>query len=108
MLNTYGMDDKVYFVYIMASQKNGTLYIGVTNALYARVGEHKSKSNPKSFTSKHGVDRLVYFEQFEDINTAIDREKFLKKQTRAYKIKRIEKDNPNWSELYHRLSDLLL
>lgn len=92
---------------MLTSQKNGTLYIGVTNALYARVGEHKSKSNPTSFTSKHGVDRLVYFEVFDDINAAIDREKFLKKQTRNYKIKCIKKDNPNWSELYYRLSDLL-
>lgn len=102
------MDDTSYFVYMLASQKNGTLYIGVTNALHTRVGEHKSKSNPKSFTSKYGVDRLVYFEQFGDINAAIDREKFLKKQTRKYKIKLIEKDNPHWSELYYRLADLLL
>ena len=94
------MFEKTYHVYLLASQKNGTLYIGVTGDLTARIAEHKSKYNPKSFTAKHDVTRLVYMEEFGDINAAIDREKFLKKQKRAYKIKLIEKENPNWSELF--------
>ena len=95
--------DKEMFVYILTSQKNGSLYIGVTNNLVRRVNEHKENRHPKSHTARYGIKRLVYFETFSDASTAIKREKFLKKQTRAYKIKLIEKDNPTWSELYFRL-----
>jgi len=92
-----------YFVYILASYKNGTIYTGITNNLYERVKEHKNHINPTSFTARNKVTRLVYFETFNYVNDAIDREKFIKKQTRAFRVRLIEKENPSWSELIHRL-----
>lgn len=100
-------EENSYFVYILASHKNGTLYIGVTRDLIERVHEHKSKANPNSFTAKYNVHRLVYYEPFESIDAAIDREKFLKKQKRAYKIRHIEKDNPDWEDLYPKIGEFL-
>ena len=87
-----------YFVYILASQKNGTLYIGVTNNLKRRIIEHKMGA-VKGFTQTYEVDKLVYFEEYHDINDAIHREKCLKKWKREWKIKLIEESNPNWSDL---------
>lgn len=87
------------FVYILASRKNGTLYIGVTNNLIRRVGEHKRDMN-EGFTKRYGVHRLVYFEAGEDISGAIWREKCLKKWNRAWKIRLIEEQNPTWRDLY--------
>jgi len=87
-----------YFVYLLASKVRGTLYIGVTNDLQRRVYEHK-KAILKGFTKKYGVNRLVYFETFQDVNEAIKREKNLKKWKRAWKIKLIENDNSNWDDL---------
>jgi len=75
------------------------LYIGVTNDLVRRIAEHRLKQM-KGFTKKHDVDRLVYFEQFEDAENAIKREKRLKKYNRAWKIRLIEELNPNWDDLY--------
>jgi putative endonuclease len=89
---------KQYFVYILASKKNGVLYIGVTNDLEKRVLEHKHKLN-KGFAAKYNVDKLVYFEQFSIIEEAIQREKQLKKWNRDWKIELIEKENPDWSDL---------
>ena len=100
-------EERAYFIYILASHKNGTLYIGVTRDLIGRVYEHKSKANPNSFTAKYNVHRLVYYEPFESIDAAIDREKFLKKQKRAYKIRRIEKENPDWEDLYSKIGKSL-
>lgn len=100
-------EEKAYFVYILASHKNGTLYIGVTSELVGRVYDHKNKTNPKSFTAKYNVGRLVYFEQFEGVDIAIDREKFLKKQKRAYKIRLIEMENAHWEDLYSNISKSL-
>ena len=100
-------EENSYFVYILASHKNGTLYIGVTRDLIERVHDHKNKIHPNSFTAKYNVHRLVYYEPFESIYAAIDREKFLKKQKRAYKIRRIEKDNPDWEDLYPKISEFL-
>jgi len=91
--------DRSYWVYILASGLGGTLYIGVTNDLVRRFYEHKAKL-ADGFTKKYGVDRLVYFEQFDDIENAIRREKRLKKWNRAWKIRLIEKANPNWDDLY--------
>ena len=87
------------YVYILASQKNGTLYIGITNNLYERVEEHKAFKNETSFTSKYNITRLVYFETFETFDAAIGREKRLKKWNRQWKIDLIEKENPDWREL---------
>jgi putative endonuclease len=89
---------KQYFVYILASKKNGVLYIGVTNDLEKRVLEHKHKLN-KGFAAKYNVDKLVYFIQFSIIEEAIQREKQLKKWNRDWKIELIEKENPDWSDL---------
>ncbi|MGB3456691.1 MAG: GIY-YIG nuclease family protein [Litorimonas sp.] len=87
------------YVYILASYKNGTLYIGITNNLHERLREHKENKHPRSFTSQYSVHRLVYFETFDTIGEAIDREKRLKKWNRQWKIDLIEKGNPGWREL---------
>lgn len=90
------------FVYILASKKNGTLYIGVTADLIKRVYEHKAKL-VKGFTSKYNVTRLVYYEIYDDISYAISRETRLKGWKRAWKIALIEKENPYWNDLYESL-----
>lgn len=92
------MNPHNYYVYIMASQYNGTLYIGVTNDLAHRVAEHK-QGIVQGFTKKYEVDRLVYFEFHSDVNAAITREKQLKKWNRQWKINLIEKKNPDWIDL---------
>lgn len=86
-------------VYIMASKKNGTLYIGVTSDLVKRVYEHKHHL-VDGFTKKYNIVDLVYYELYEDMVTAITREKSLKKYNRAWKIELIERDNPEWIDLY--------
>jgi putative endonuclease len=93
----------VYFVYIMASKRNGTLYIGVTNNLVRRVWEHRTGTVP-GFTSKYGVKTLVYFESAIDIGAAILREKQIKKWNRDWKLALIEKSNPEWRDLYDQIS----
>jgi len=87
-----------YYVYILCSQRNGTLYIGVTNDLTRRIYEHKTKI-VKGFTEKYGVDKLVYMEEYDDVNDAIHREKCLKKWNRSWKIRLIEEVNPEWKDL---------
>ncbi len=94
--------DKQYFVYILASKKNGTLYIGVTSDLIKRVYEHKENAL-EGFTKKHNVHQLVYFESTDNVESAIKREKQLKKWDRAWKMELIEKDNPEWRDLYQDL-----
>jgi putative endonuclease len=91
-----------YYVYIMASGKNGTLYIGMTNNLVRRVAEHRSDTIPR-FTQKYGVHHLVYYEQTDDVLPAIAREKQLKKWNRQWKIRLIEQDNPQWRDLYDEI-----
>jgi putative endonuclease len=88
-----------YYVYILASRIGGTLYIGVTNDIIRRVGEHRLEL-VNGFTKKYEVHKLVYFEQFDDIENAIRREKRLKKRNRAWKVRLIEELNPNWDDLY--------
>jgi putative endonuclease len=87
-----------YYVYLLASRIRGTLYIGVTKDLQRRVYEHKTGIK-KGFTYKYGVNRLVYFETFQNINEAIDSEKKLKKWNRDWKIELFEKENPSWQDL---------
>lgn len=94
---------KTYYVYIMASKRNGTLYIGVTDNLIKRVYEHKNDL-VEGFTKKYQVHMLVYFEESNDIISAIVREKQLKKWKRKWKIELIEKSNPAWKDLYNELS----
>jgi putative endonuclease len=98
------MGARTFYVYILASKIGGALYIGVTNDLVRRVAQHKAKL-AEGFTKKYGVDRLVYFECFEDVEQAIHREKRLKKWPRAWKIKLIEDNNPNWSDLIRDLRE---
>ena len=88
-----------YYVYILASQRNGTLYVGVTSDLSRRVWEHQESLTP-GFTSKYGVLRLVYSEEYPDISDAILREKRLKRWRRAWKLRLIEENNPQWLDLY--------
>ncbi len=96
------MQCKTYYIYILASTRNGTLYIGVTNDLIKRVWEHKN-SLVKGFTSKYGVKKLVYYETYNNIESAIIREKKLKRWKRSWKIREIEEMNPNWNDLYFEL-----
>ena len=93
------MGSRSYYVYILASRLGGTLYIGVTNDLIRRVAEHKLKLT-EGFTKKYDIFKLVYFEQFDDVENAIKREKRLKKWNRAWKIRLVEELNPNWDDLY--------
>ena len=91
-----------YYVYIISNDKKGTIYIGVTNNLEGRIWEHK-EGIYKGFSSKYKTNKLVYYEVYNDINEAIAREKQLKKWKRDWKIELIEKDNPNWEDLYNNL-----
>jgi putative endonuclease len=91
-----------YFVYLLASRRNGTLYLGVTNDVMRRTWEHKSDVID-GFTKKYGVHTLVWFETYDDINVAIAREKQIKGWNRAWKIKLIEGQNSGWNDLYERL-----
>ena len=88
-----------YYVYILASRKRGTLYIGITRDLVRRVYEHRNKIT-KGFTARYGVDRLVWFECYDDPTNAITREKEFKKWRREWKINLIERSNPEWTDLY--------
>ena len=89
---------KTYYIYILASKRNGTLYIGITNDLTRRIFEHKT-GLINGFTKKYSVNKLVYFESTNDVNAAILREKRLKKWKRQWKIELIEKSNPDWNDL---------
>jgi putative endonuclease len=93
---------KSYFVYILSNKKNGTLYIGVTSNLIKRIWEHKTKI-VKGFTEKYNIDKLVYYEQTENVMSALEREKQLKKWKTTWKIKLIEKNNSKWRDLYFDL-----
>jgi putative endonuclease len=95
--------DGPFFVYILASKRNGTLYVGVTNNLARRMLEHKGKL-VAGFTRKYGVDLLVYFEAFDSVLEARAREHSMKRWRRAWKIKLIEGLNPNWDDLTDRLN----
>ncbi|MBD3224041.1 MAG: GIY-YIG nuclease family protein [Caldithrix sp.] len=93
---------KYFLVYILASRKNGTLYIGMTDDLVRRVYEHKNNLI-EGFTKRYNVHNLVYYETYFDSYNAIVREKRLKKWKRAWKIALIETDNPEWDDLYNEL-----
>ena len=97
------MQGKSPAVYIMASKRNGTLYTGVTSDLNRRVWEHKNDIT-KGFTKRYGVHTLVYCEFHADMNSAIMREKQIKKWNRAWKLELIEQDNPDWRDLADELS----
>ncbi|MCK9226010.1 MAG: GIY-YIG nuclease family protein [Candidatus Muirbacterium halophilum] len=96
------MDEKNYYIYILTNFQNNIFYVGVTSDLIKRVFQHKNKL-VKGFTEKYNVYKLVYFELHSDINEAILVEKRLKKWKREFKIKLIEKLNPEWNDLYNEI-----
>ena len=91
-----------YYVYIIASRRDGAIYIGVTNNLVRRVYEHRIKAVP-GFTSKYNITQLVWFEVYDDPVSAITREKELKKWKRSWKIQLIQAENPEWKDLYESI-----
>ena len=94
--------DKQYYVYILFNKRNGTLYTGVTSDIVKRIWEHKNKLY-KGFTEKYDVDKLGYYEIFQDINAAITREKQIKGGSRKNKIDMILSQNPDWKDLYNEI-----
>jgi len=99
--NFYNNENQ-YYIYILANKRNGTLYIGVTSNLVKRVYEHKNNIID-GFTKKYSIHKLVYYEITDDIESAIRREKQLKKWNRKWKMNLIEKNNPEWKDLYYGL-----
>lgn len=95
--------DHTYFVYVLASQRNGTLYVGVTNDLIRRAQEHR-EGLVEGFTKRYGVKLLVYYEVHQDIGEAILREKRIKRWLRTWKIQLIEASNPQWVDLWPGLA----
>ena len=95
--------EKQFYVYMLSSDRNGTIYIGVTSNLVKRVWEHREELVP-GFTNQYGVHKLVWYEQHESAESAITREKRLKKWNRDWKIRLIEESNPYWNDLYLTLS----
>ncbi|MCD7878769.1 MAG: GIY-YIG nuclease family protein [Candidatus Gastranaerophilales bacterium] len=93
---------KQSYIYILFNKRNGTLYTGVTSNLVRRIYEHKNKL-ADGFTKKYNVDKLGYYEIFEDINQAIKREKQIKASSRKNKLKLIESLNPEWQDLYEQI-----
>ena len=93
------MMEKRFYVYILASKRNGTLYLGITSDIVKRTWQHKNDV-VEGFTKKYGLKKLVYYEIYEDAESAIKREKQLRKWRRAWKLEWIEKKNPEWRDLY--------
>jgi putative endonuclease len=94
-------EEQSYFVYILASKRNGTLYTGITSRLLRRIWEHRNDVHD-GFTKKYRVHILVCYEQYSEVSAAIAREKQLKGWNRAWKLKLIEKMNPEWEDLYYK------
>ena len=94
------MSRKCRYVYILASKRNGTLYVGVTSNIHQRIWQHRSSSH-LSFVKRYNVDLLVYVEKHDSIYEAIKREKCIKEWKRVWKLELIEKDNPEWEDLYN-------
>lgn len=93
------MKNKKYYTYIMTNKNNTTLYTGVTNNIQRRTNEHWNKENPRSFTAKYNVCKLVHWESFDEVTKAISREKQIKKWLRKKKIDLIMENNPGWEDL---------
>jgi len=91
-----------YHVYILASRKDGAIYVGITNDIVRRIYEHRTKVI-QGFTSKYNITRLVWFEIYNDPISAISLEKELKKWKRAWKVQLIEAQNPQWDDLYESI-----
>ena len=93
---------KQYYVYILASKRNGTLYVGVTDDLFQRIYQHKNNL-VEGFTKKYKVHSLVYYESSSNVHSALQREKRIKKWKRKWKLELIEKNNPEWNDLYNEI-----
>ena len=93
-----------YFVYIMTNRSDGVLYTGVTNDLIRRVYEHKTHIDPKAFTTRYNIEKLVYYEQYSEPEYAIAREKQIKGWNRTRKNKYISEMNPDWKDLYEEIN----
>ena len=93
---------KQFYVYILASQRNGTLYTGMTSDLVRRVWQHRN-GEVEGFTKQYGVKRLVYYEIHQSAESAITREKQIKKWRRMWKLRIVEKNNPYWNDLYDKI-----
>ena len=93
------MEERTFYVYVSTNKNNRVLYTGVTNNLLNRIFQHKIKENKNSFTAKYNVNKLVYYEVYNDINGAITREKQIKNLVRQKKIEMIIKFNPGWKDL---------
>ena len=98
------MPDKQFFVYMMANDKHGTIYVGVTSNLVARVWQHRNHVFEDSFTDRYDMTRLVWFEAHGNAETAIAREKRLKEWRRAWKVELIEAVNPGWDDLWDEIT----
>ena len=98
----FGVEERTPYVYILASRRNGTLYTGVTTDLVRRIWQHREGATP-GFTSRYGVKRLVWYEEYGDIVSAIAREKQIKRWRRAWKLALIEARNPQWLDLWDQL-----
>jgi len=98
------MHTNAFYVYLVTNRRNGTLYIGVTSNLAQRIWQHKTKAI-RGFTARYGCDRLVYYEAYDGAEAAITREKRMKEWRRAWKIALIERDNPNWNDLYPTIAN---
>jgi putative endonuclease len=94
-----------YYVYILANKRNGTLYTGFTNDLLRRVYEHKNEF-VEGLTRRYGIHKLVYFEQCDDYDSGLQREKQIKEWKRKWKLELIEQDNPKWNDLYEELVNI--
>ncbi|WP_370088688.1 GIY-YIG nuclease family protein [Ekhidna sp.] len=92
-------------VYILTNQSNSTLYVGVTSDLYTRITNHKEKKEPKSFTARYNLNKLVYYESFHSIEEAIAREKQLKGGSRKKKEDLINSVNPKWNDLFDEVAE---
>jgi putative endonuclease len=97
--------DRTYWVYILARKRQGTLYVGVTNSLERRIAEHKA-GDAAGFTKRYGVDRLVFYRGFGEVTAAIHFEKQLKRWRRDWKVRLIEAENPEWTDLYIEMMEL--
>ncbi len=96
----------MFYAYLLASGRNGTLYVGSTEGLLNRIDQHKTKAFP-GFTAKYGVDKLVWYELHTDRDTAFRRERQIKEWRRLWKLQLIERTNPNWNDLAHGLEERL-
>ncbi len=96
-------EEKRYYVYILTNKSNKVLYTGITNSLLRRIFQHKLKESPSSFTAKYNTNKLVYYEIYQNIQDAIEREKEIKRYRRQWKLDLIIKFNPTWQDFFEEI-----